>query len=86
MAMDAKDGYIVIRNSQLLCGNLCKNAMGGTKGGVLFVLIRDHGCVVRVKAVCWREGWAGLYDLNLLLDDMQTCSLHFGETFVSFSF
>jgi hypothetical protein len=50
LAMDAKDGYIVIRNSQLLCGNLCKNAMGGTKGGVLFVLIRDHGCAA--CAVC----------------------------------
>jgi DNA-directed RNA polymerase III subunit RPC1 len=53
LAMDAKDGYIVIRNSQLLCGNLCKNAMGGTKGGVLFVLIRDHGCAaLRVLCVC----------------------------------
>jgi DNA-directed RNA polymerase III subunit RPC1 len=49
--LDARDGYIVVKNSELLCGNLCKNAMGGTKGGIIFVLIRDHSAAAAVTVM-----------------------------------
>jgi len=33
--MDPRDGMVVIRNSELLCGNLCK----GTLGALPFLLL-----------------------------------------------
>jgi DNA-directed RNA polymerase III subunit RPC1 len=42
--MCPRDGNVVIRNSELLTGNLCKKSLGGgSKEGLFFVLIRDHG-------------------------------------------
>lgn len=35
------DGYILFRNSELLCGNLGKKVLGGSKPGLFFVIIRD---------------------------------------------
>jgi DNA-directed RNA polymerase III subunit RPC1 len=35
------DGYVVIRNSQLMCGNLCKGGLGGGKKGMFYALVRD---------------------------------------------
>lgn len=40
--MCPRDGYILIQNSQLMCGNLCKSCMGGSKNGLFYVLLRDH--------------------------------------------
>ena len=36
------DGYVVIRHSQLMCGNWAKSTVGGDKAGLLYSLIRDH--------------------------------------------
>ena len=35
------DGYILFSNSELLCGNLGKKVLGGSKPGLFFVIIRD---------------------------------------------
>ena len=42
--MCIKDGWVVIRGSKHLCGNLCKGTMGsGTKNGLFYSIIRDFG-------------------------------------------
>jgi DNA-directed RNA polymerase III subunit RPC1 len=59
-----KDGYVCFRNSELLTGNLCKKTLGdGSKQGLFYVLIRDHGpqeaarCMNRLAKLCAR--WLG---------------------------
>ncbi|KAJ0395349.1 hypothetical protein ATCC90586_007781 [Pythium insidiosum] len=59
-----KDGYVCFRNSELMCGNLCKKTLGdGSKQGLFYVLIRDHGpqeaarCMNRLAKLCSR--WLG---------------------------
>lgn len=41
-SMCSNDGYVLIYNSQLLSGNLCKKTLGGNKKGIVFILLRDH--------------------------------------------
>ena len=36
-----QDGYVLFVNSELLCGNLGKKVLGGSKPGLFFVIIRD---------------------------------------------
>ena len=41
--MCLRDGWVVIRNSDLLAGNLCKTTLGaGSKLGLIFFLVREH--------------------------------------------
>lgn len=49
--MDARDGYVLIRNSVLLCGNLCKTTLGGSKKGIFYALIRDYSVDVAAVAM-----------------------------------
>ena len=43
-----KDGFVVIRNSELLAGTMDKSTMGsGTKANIFYVLLRDFGEVRR---------------------------------------
>ena len=39
--MCPNDGYVIIQNSELLCGNIDKNCIGGNKKGLICVLVRD---------------------------------------------
>ena len=49
--MCVKDGYVVIQNSEHLCGNLCKKTVGGgSKKGLFYSLIRDN--TLEVAAAC----------------------------------
>ena len=49
--MDKNDGYVIIKNSEHLSGNLCKKTMGdGSKVGLFYSLIRDN--TVDVAAAC----------------------------------
>ena len=42
--LDANDGWLVIRNSEVMCGVMDKSAIGaGKKGSVFYVILRDHG-------------------------------------------
>lgn len=38
-----RDGYVIIKNNELLCGNLCKKTLGSSKKGLVFVVLRDFG-------------------------------------------
>ncbi|KAJ2162429.1 DNA-directed RNA polymerase III subunit C1 (rpo31) [Coemansia sp. RSA 552] len=39
-----KDGYLIIRNSELICGALDKSVVGeGTKKSIFFIALRDYG-------------------------------------------
>lgn len=56
-----KDGYVCFHNSELMSGNLAKKTLGdGSKKGLFYVLIRDHGedhaarCMNRLAKLCAR--------------------------------
>lgn len=40
--MDPKDGYVVFRNSELMCGNIGKKVLGSSKTGMFYSLNRDN--------------------------------------------
>ena len=49
-----KDSYVIIRNSQLLCGTMDKSTMGsGTKANIFYILLRDFGEDIACAAM-WR--------------------------------
>jgi len=49
--MDKNDGYVIIKNSEHLSGNLAKKTMGGgSKEGLFYSLLRDN--TVEVAAAC----------------------------------
>uniref|UniRef100_A0AC35U8A1 DNA-directed RNA polymerase subunit n=1 Tax=Rhabditophanes sp. KR3021 TaxID=114890 RepID=A0AC35U8A1_9BILA len=50
----SKDSFVVIRNSQLLCGVLDKNLLGsGSKVNIFYILMRDYGEDVAISAM-WK--------------------------------
>ena len=49
--MCPNDGYVVIQNSELLCGNIDKACIGGNKKGLVCVLVRDFTPEDTVKAM-----------------------------------
>jgi DNA-directed RNA polymerase III subunit RPC1 len=52
--MCVRDSYVVIRNSQLLCGSMDKGTMGsGTKNCIFYVILRDFGEEYATRAM-WR--------------------------------
>ncbi|GAB9475396.1 DNA-directed RNA polymerase iii largest subunit [Globisporangium polare] len=71
-----KDGYVCFRNSELMCGNLGKKTLGdGSKQGLFYVLIRDHGpheaarCMNRLAKLCAR--WLGNFKgFSIGIDDV----------------
>lgn len=55
------DGFIVIRNSELMCGTMDKSSLGsGSKRSIFHLLLRDYGPAVaadrmsRVAKLCAR--------------------------------
>ncbi|XP_055844641.1 DNA-directed RNA polymerase III subunit RPC1 [Episyrphus balteatus] len=49
-----RDSWVIIRNSELLCGSMDKGTMGsGTKNCVFYVILRDFGEVFSTKCM-WR--------------------------------
>ncbi|KAI9893818.1 MAG: DNA-directed RNA polymerase III subunit RPC1 [Vezdaea aestivalis] len=50
--LDINDGWMVIRNSEIMCGRIDKAAIGqGPKDSVLNVILRDYGADETVKAM-----------------------------------
>ncbi|ETO27940.1 hypothetical protein RFI_09193 [Reticulomyxa filosa] len=41
--MDWQDGYVVIHDSELMCGNVCKGVLGPMKKGMIFRVLHDWG-------------------------------------------
>jgi len=58
------DGYLIIRNSEIMCGVIDKSIVGdGNKKSVFYVIMRDYGvnaaatCMNRIAKLCAR--WLG---------------------------
>ncbi len=50
--MDINDGWLVIRNSQVMCGRMDKTTVGsGNKASIFYVILRDFGPDQAVKAM-----------------------------------
>ncbi|KAL4713066.1 hypothetical protein ACJJTC_001120, partial [Scirpophaga incertulas] len=53
--MCVQDSYVIIRNSELICGSMDKSTLGsGTKSSIFYVLLRDWGEEFAVRAM-WRN-------------------------------
>ena len=70
------DGYVIIRNSELLCGTLDKSTVGGdSKNSVFYILLRDYSCdlavstMTRLAKLCAR--YLGNRGFSIGIDDVQ---------------
>ena len=53
--MCPKDGWVLFKNSELLCGALGKLALGsGSKGSLFYIVIRDNSSVYSFLCSFWR--------------------------------
>jgi len=73
--MCPKDGWVLFKNSELICGNLCKNTMGsGSKTGLFYSLIRDNSvenaaaCMLRVAKFSSR--WLSNVGMSIGIGDV----------------
>eukprot|EP01094_Clydonella_sp_ATCC50884_P008876 TRINITY_DN1841_c0_g1_i1.p1 TRINITY_DN1841_c0_g1~~TRINITY_DN1841_c0_g1_i1.p1 ORF type:complete len:1514 (+),score=491.36 TRINITY_DN1841_c0_g1_i1:245-4543(+) len=74
--MSTNDGYVCIRDSELLCGTMDKKTLGsGKKENVFHVLMRDFGAEVAAKRMtslarlCCR--WLGNHGFSIGISDVQ---------------
>ncbi|XP_047946295.1 DNA-directed RNA polymerase III subunit 1-like [Salvia hispanica] len=74
--MCSKDGFVYIRNSELISGQLGKATLGnGNKDGIYSVLLRDYGphaaatCMNRLAKLSAR--WIGNHGFSIGIDDVQ---------------
>ncbi|QDZ25695.1 DNA-directed RNA polymerase [Chloropicon primus] len=74
-SMCAVDGWVIIRESQLICGNLGKATLGtGSKEGLFALLIRDYSptvsmvCMNRLAKLSSR--WLGMFGFSIGIDDV----------------
>lgn len=51
--MDSRDGYVCIRNSQLLSGRIGKGLLGGDKGGLFSTLAARYSPAVAGLLLLW---------------------------------
>ena len=69
-----QDGYVVIRHSQLMCGNWAKSTVGGDKAGLLYSLIRDHSphhaAVLLNRLAKLSARWIGNRGFSIGIDDV----------------
>ena len=51
--LGVEDSYVIMRNSELLAGNLDKNHLGssGKGGNILYLILRDYGSSAAIKAM-----------------------------------
>ena len=69
------DGYVIIRNSEVICGTFDKSIVGGAKSSIFYSLLRDYGsneavtCMTRLAKLCAR--WIGNHGFSIGIDDVQ---------------
>ncbi|XP_057794291.1 DNA-directed RNA polymerase III subunit 1 isoform X3 [Salvia miltiorrhiza] len=75
-SMCSKDGFVYIRNSELISGQLGKATLGnGNKDGIYSVLLRDYGphaaatCMNRLAKLSAR--WIGNHGFSIGINDVQ---------------
>jgi DNA-directed RNA polymerase III subunit RPC1 len=73
--MCVNDGWVVLKNSELLCGGLGKTTMGAeSKTGLMYSLIRDNSveiatkCMLRVSKFSSR--WISNYGMSIGIGDV----------------
>ena len=73
--MCPKDGYVIFKNSELMCGGLGKVTMGGeSKTGLMYSLIRDNSvdiatkCMLRVSKFSSR--WISNHGMSIGIGDV----------------
>ncbi|RKP18443.1 beta and beta-prime subunits of DNA dependent RNA-polymerase [Rozella allomycis CSF55] len=74
--MCENDGYLVIFNSEIMCGTLDKAHIGdGNKGSLFYVVLRDYGplaaaeCMNRIAKLCAR--WLANRGFSIGINDVQ---------------
>lgn len=73
-AMCPNDGWVIIRNSEVMSGVLDKKTMGSAKQGLVYVLNRDHSqreaarCLWRLTKMCTR--WFTEFGFSIGLEDV----------------
>jgi DNA-directed RNA polymerase III subunit RPC1 len=70
------DGYVIVRNSELLSGTLDKSTVGGdSKGSIFYTMLRDYGpdvaitCMTRLSKLSAR--WIGTRGFSIGINDVQ---------------
>jgi len=72
--MEPEDGFVIFQNSELLCGILNKQVMGGGKKGLLYALLRFYGpgvareCMGRIAKISAR--WLGNWGFSIGIGDV----------------
>ncbi|KXS18584.1 beta and beta-prime subunits of DNA dependent RNA-polymerase [Gonapodya prolifera JEL478] len=74
--MDCNDGYLIVRNSEIMCGVIDKSVVGGeSKNGIFYTIMRDYGvdqaaaCMNRLAKMCAR--FLGNRGFSIGIDDVQ---------------
>jgi len=74
-SMCPSDGYVIIRNSELICGNLGKATIGGgSKAGLVYSLMKDNNynaaaeCLQRISKLSSR--WLSDYGISIGINDV----------------
>ncbi|XP_061384425.1 DNA-directed RNA polymerase III subunit RPC1 [Danaus plexippus] len=63
--MCVQDSYVIIRNSELICGSMDKSTLGsGTKNSVFYILLRDWGEEYAVRGMWRLARMASYYMMN----------------------
>ncbi|KPI92105.1 DNA-directed RNA polymerase III subunit RPC1 [Papilio xuthus] len=63
--MCVQDSYVIIRNSELLCGSMDKSTLGsGTKTSIFYILLRDWGEEYAVRGMWRLARMASYYMMN----------------------
>ncbi|GBP32372.1 DNA-directed RNA polymerase III subunit RPC1 [Eumeta japonica] len=63
--MCVQDSYVIIRNSELLCGSMDKSTLGsGTKSSIFYILLRDWGEDYAVRSMWRLARMASYYMMN----------------------
>lgn len=70
------DGYLIVRNSEIIAGTLDKSNIGGdSKSSIFYVLMRDYSteyaitCMTRLSKLCAR--WLGNRGFSIGIEDVQ---------------
>jgi DNA-directed RNA polymerase III subunit RPC1 len=74
MCMCPNEGYVIFRNSELVCGQIGKGVLGGSKTGLIYVLIRDHSNLAAAEMMnrmtkCVTR-WLSNYGFTIGIDDV----------------
>ena len=74
------DGFVLIKNSELLAGNIDKSIIGsGSKNGVVFSLIKDNGNEIAIEVLSriskFSSRWIGSYGMTFGVRDVLPSSI-----------